>query len=83
MTASVSLSVAEQLAITIERGGGTMTLVGDNVDLFLPDDMAHLLPDLREHKREIITLLRRLGGRIAHFILVRTSTPPSYNPQRR
>lgn len=67
MTSSESLSVAEELATAIERAGGTMTLAGDNVELFLPDDLAHLLPRLREHKPELVALLRHRGGWIAHF----------------
>jgi predicted RNA-binding Zn-ribbon protein involved in translation (DUF1610 family) len=44
-----------------------MTLMGENVELSLTDDVAHLLPELKEHKPEIVALLRRIGGRIAHF----------------
>jgi predicted RNA-binding Zn-ribbon protein involved in translation (DUF1610 family) len=64
---SLDSAIAEELAITVERGGGTMTLAGENIELFLPDDLTHLLSELKEHKPEIVALLRRIGGRIADF----------------
>jgi hypothetical protein len=67
MTSAGILPIAEELAIAVECGGGTMALAGENIELFLPDDLAHLLPELNEHKPEIVALLRRIGGRIAHF----------------
>jgi Zn ribbon nucleic-acid-binding protein len=67
ITAPLELSTAEELAIAVERGGGTMTLADENIELFLPDDLAHLLPELKEHKPEILALLRRIGGRIVPF----------------
>lgn len=67
MAATSDLSIAEELAITIERGGGTMTLAGENVELFLPGDLAQLLPELKEHKPELVALLQRRGGRVAVF----------------
>lgn len=69
MTSMVSLdsAIAEELAIAVERGGGTMTLAGENIEVFLPDDLVHLVSELKEHKPEIVGLLRRVGGRIAHF----------------
>jgi predicted RNA-binding Zn-ribbon protein involved in translation (DUF1610 family) len=67
ITETLDLAIAEELAIAVERGGGTMTLAGENIELFLPDDLAHLLCELKEHKTEIVALLRRIGGRIACF----------------
>jgi hypothetical protein len=64
-TAPRELSIAEELVAAIERGGGTITLAGEDIELFLPDDLTHLLPELKEQKPEIVALLRRLGGRIA------------------
>jgi Zn ribbon nucleic-acid-binding protein len=59
------LSIAEGLAVAVVRGGGTMKLDGGKVELFLPDDLAQMLPRLREHKPELIALLQRRGGWIA------------------
>lgn len=64
---ALDLSTAEDLAAAIERGGGTITLAGDNIELFLPEGLGHLLPRLKEHKPELVALLRRRGGWIAHF----------------
>jgi hypothetical protein len=61
------LSIAEELTIAVKCGGGAMKLAGENMELFLPDDLAHLLPELKEHKPQIVALLRRIGGRIIHF----------------
>lgn len=66
-TESLDLSIAEELAAAVERGGGTMSLAGERVELFLPDGIAHLLPELKLHKVELVALLHRLGGRLAYF----------------
>ncbi len=67
ITETLDIPIAEELAAAVESGGGTMKLAGENVELFLPDGIAHLLPRLKEHKPEIIALLHRVGGRLAHF----------------
>lgn len=67
ITATQNVSIAEELAVAVECGGGTMTLAGENIELFLPDNLEQLLPELKEHKPEILALLRRIGGRFAHF----------------
>ena len=61
MTTTVppKLSIAETLAAAVTGGGGTMTLAGEDIELFLPDDLTHMLPELKEHKLEIVTLLRQ------------------------
>jgi hypothetical protein len=53
------LSVAEELVTAVERGGGTMTLAGEDIELFLPDNLTHILPALKEHKQKIVDLLRQ------------------------
>ena len=41
----LGLSIAEDLAAAIERGGGgTIALAGENIKLFLPGDLSNLLP---------------------------------------
>ena len=66
-TESIDLSIAEELAAAVKHGGGTMALAGENVELFLPDGIAHLLPELKLHKVELVALLYRLGGWLACF----------------
>lgn len=63
----ITEGVAEELAIAIERAGGTMILDGESVRISLPDELAHLLPALKENKPAIVAMLHRIGGRIAHF----------------
>ena len=57
----LGLSIAEDLAAAIERGGGTIALAGENIKLFLPGDLSNLLPELKEHKPELVALLHRRG----------------------
>ncbi len=56
-------SVVDQIL----RAGGVLKLEGDSVRYWLPDDAAHLAGELKEHKLELLELLRRDGGRIATF----------------
>jgi hypothetical protein len=66
--AVLDLSAAEELSQLIAAGGGTMSLAaGDNINLSLPGDLSNLLPRLKEHKPELVALLRRRGCWIAHF----------------
>jgi hypothetical protein len=61
-------TVVEQLALEIERSGGTLELKADGRICFeIPKDAEHLLPLLREHKQELIPLLRRRAGYIRAF----------------
>ncbi len=64
---SLDLSIAEELAATVERGGGTMTLAGERVELFLPESIAHLLPELKLHKVELVALLHRRSAWLECF----------------
>jgi hypothetical protein len=53
------LSIAAKIATAVMRGGGTISLAGEDIEVFLPDDLTHLLPALKKHKPEIVTLLRQ------------------------
>ncbi len=62
------MTVAEQLALEVERAGGILELKEDGRICFeIPKDAEHLLPRLREHKQELIPLLRRKAGYIRAF----------------
>jgi len=60
------MNVAE-LADAVLRSGGVLKLEGNNVKCSLTADTAHLAGKLREHKPELVALLRSYGGRIAAF----------------
>jgi hypothetical protein len=57
----------DQVVGMVLQFGGVLRLEGDNVRCSLPVAAAHLACELRERKPELITLLRRVGGRIACF----------------
>jgi hypothetical protein len=57
----------EELTRSVEKGGGVLKLEGEQVRCWLPADITHLAPELKECKPELIVLLRREGGRIATF----------------
>jgi Zn ribbon nucleic-acid-binding protein len=57
----------QSLVDEVVRRGGTLALSGDTVKYRLPEDVAHLAGELKEHKPELIELLRRAGGRVATF----------------
>lgn len=56
-------SVVDQIV----RAGGVLRIEGDRIRYLLPDDVAHLAGELREHKPELMELLRKAGGRFAVF----------------
>jgi transcription initiation factor IIE alpha subunit len=56
-----------ELVESVLRAGGVLKLAGDTVRYRLPEDAAHLVDELKEHKPELIELLRRAGGRFAGF----------------
>jgi len=58
---------ALQLVETIKAKGGVLQLIGEQVKFQLPADVAHLADSLRQHKAEIIGILRAHGGRVATF----------------
>jgi len=51
----------------IRRAGGVLKLDGDRIRYLLPGNVAHLAGELKEHKPELMELLRSAGGRIATF----------------
>jgi hypothetical protein len=59
--------VAEEIVRSIAVAGGVLSLNGDKVKYRLPLTVAHLADELREHKPEIVSLLRSVGGRVAYF----------------
>jgi hypothetical protein len=64
---ALDLREAQDLAEAIVAGGGTLSLVGDDVKLFLPGDLSDLLPRLKKHKSELLVLLRLAGGWVARL----------------
>jgi hypothetical protein len=69
------MSIAESVVERIEDAGGVLRLNGERIRVRLPEDATHLLDDLRAHKDEILSLLRRrkeipampLGVRLVHW----------------
>lgn len=59
--------IAAELIRSIVSAGGVLQLDGDRVKYRLPADVAHLANELREHKPEVVELLRQAGDRIACF----------------
>jgi hypothetical protein len=57
----------QSLVDEVVRRGGTLALSGDTVKYRLPEDVAHLAGELKEHKLELLELLHRAGGRVATF----------------
>jgi predicted RNA-binding Zn-ribbon protein involved in translation (DUF1610 family) len=58
---------AAELLDSVKRDGGVIELDGDNLKCRLPKDAVHFANLLREHKQELIELLRACGGRVATF----------------
>lgn len=58
---------AAELVETIKRVGGTLRLHGDKIRCLLPKDSTHLTELLREHKQEVIVILRAHGGAVMAF----------------
>lgn len=53
------MSVAEQVIGRIEVAGGVLTVRGDRIRCRLPEDLAHLLDELKAHKGEVIACLKK------------------------
>ncbi len=53
------MSVAEQVIERIEVAGGVLAVRGDRIRCRLPEDVAHLLDDLKTHKSEVIACLKQ------------------------
>jgi hypothetical protein len=58
---------ADELLESIKHAGGVLELDGDKLRCQLPKDAVHLANRLREHKPEIIDILKTSGGRVANF----------------
>ena len=53
------MTIAEALIERIEVAGGELTLNGEHIRFRVPEDASDLLGDLREHKEEVVRLLRK------------------------
>jgi len=53
------MNVAESVVERIEGEGGALAVNGEQIRVRLPEDAAHLLQELRAHKDEVLSLLRR------------------------
>jgi hypothetical protein len=53
------MNVAESVVERIEGEGGALAVNGEQIRVRLPEDAAHLLEELRAHKDEVLSLLRR------------------------
>lgn len=53
------MSVAESVVEQIEGAGGVLAVNGERILIRLPDGAAHLVEELRAHKYEVLSLLRR------------------------
>jgi Zn ribbon nucleic-acid-binding protein len=56
-----------ELVEMIAAAGGVLALEGDSLRFRVPDHAAHLVGKLREHKPELVALLRSIGGRVSTF----------------
>ncbi len=56
-----------ELVDAIAAAGGVLTLEGDSLRFRVPDHAAHLVGKLREHKPELVAMLRGVSGRVATF----------------
>lgn len=61
------MRTTDELVDTVTRAGGVLELDGDKIRCRLPEDAVHFTDVLREHKRELIGILRARGGRTATF----------------
>jgi hypothetical protein len=53
------MNVAESVIEHIEGVGGVLSVNGERIRVRLPEDAAHLLQELRAHRDEVLSLLRR------------------------
>lgn len=53
------MNVAENVVERIEGVGGVLAVNGERIHVRLPEDAAHLLEELRAHKDEVLSLLRK------------------------
>ncbi len=60
------MSTAELLDY-VKRAGGIFEMDGEKLKCRLPEDALHLVDILREHKLELIAIVKARGGRLATF----------------
>lgn len=59
--------IAVALVDAVVAAGGVLALEGDCLRYRVPDHAARLIDELREHKPELVALLRGIGGSVASF----------------
>ena len=52
------MNVAERVVERIEGAGGVLVVNGEHIRVRLPEDSTYLIEELREHKQEVLFLLR-------------------------
>ena len=55
------MNVAGSVGERIEGAGGTLAVNDERIRVRLPEDAAHLVEELRAHKVEVLSLLRKRG----------------------
>jgi hypothetical protein len=55
------VNAAGSVVERIEGAGGTLAVNGKRIRVRLPEDVAHLVEELRAHKVEVLSLLRKRG----------------------
>jgi len=55
------MNVAGSVVERIEGAGGTLAVNDERIRVLLPEDAAHLVEELRAHKVEVLSLLRKRG----------------------
>src|SRR5882672_4908059 len=57
-----------ELLTAVEKVGGVLTFKGDLIGYDLPESATHLLPELREHRDEILISMKSLAVKVEHWI---------------
>lgn len=53
------MNAAESVVERVESLGGVLAVRGERIRVRLPEDATYLIEELREHKEEVLSLLRR------------------------
>jgi hypothetical protein len=56
-----------ELIESVKRAGGVLELDGDKLRCRLPKDAVHFADLLREHREELLEIVKARGGRVATF----------------
>jgi hypothetical protein len=59
---------AYEVLTAVEQAGGVLMLKGDLIGYDLPENATHLLPELQEHRDEILSSLKNLAVKIEQWI---------------